>query len=135
MYVYFSSNFQDNLDADAHEDHNKLQTGVFGQVCFFPQEFFFLVKLSLCIFLSNYNTPMFVSFRVTKPIGVLEPEVKLLSQNKNMIGQLQVLVPKNLMMMTVSDWIGANLLPSNQWKIQTMNSNWNGNYPKKKLCA
>ena len=78
---------------------------------------------------------MIVSSRVTKPIGVLEPEVKLLSQNKNMIGQLQVLVPKNLMMMTVSDWIGANLLLSNQWKIQTMNSNWNGNYPKKNLCA
>ena len=75
---------------------------------------------------------MIVSSRVTKPIGVLEPEVKLLSQNKNMIGQLQVLVPKNLMMMTVSDWIGANLLLSNQWKIQTMNSNWNGNFPKKK---
>ena len=49
MYVYFPSNFQDNLDADAHEDHNKLQTGVFGQVCFFPR-IFFLVKLSLCIF-------------------------------------------------------------------------------------
>ena len=101
---------------------------------FFPQDFFSR-EIESVFFLTNYNTPMFVSFRVTKPIGVLEPEVKLLSQTKNMIGQLQVLVPKNLMMMTVSDWIGANLLLSNQWKIQTMNSNWNGNYQKKNLCA